>query len=136
MGLKDVITISEDLASEDTEREDIIGMKKGRRKLRSLIDEMLARFSETPLTGADLPLVETRKLLAKLVKKRIKQEINNDPATVGYAGKTPDEQAALLFAPVVVNGIVVGTRYGIVMENVPFAPNTIDAALVTEILTP
>lgn len=53
----------------------------------------------------------------------IAQEITNDPAALGYQGKSAQEIADLLNAPYDPN---LPPRINIIMVGVPFAPNTVD----------
>ena len=66
--------------------------------------------------------------LKEEVSKRIKDEINNDPANRGYAGKTDKEIADLINAPIIVQTVVETTepsRFLAILSGVPFGPNTV-----------
>jgi hypothetical protein len=63
---------------------------------------------------------------------KIRSEIDNDPAAVGYAGNTDAEITTLLNANQYVDETAVPPRINTILIGVPFAPNIVDEADVTE----
>jgi hypothetical protein len=64
---------------------------------------------------------------------KIRSEIDNDPAAVGYADKTDFEIVGLLHANQFVSyANVLPPRISTILTGVPYAPNIVDEADVTE----